>query len=220
MGLGVGFVLAMAFAPAAQADEQRGYAILRNADGAEVGTATFVESIHGEVRVTVSARNLPAGDHGMHIHAVGRCEGTDFTTAGSHFNPHTTKHGLQTSTGPHAGDLPNLSVSANGSASFDMVVARFVIHAGPTSLFDADGSALVIHATRDDGFTDPTGASGARIVCGVLTSGSPPAAAAITPPNTGDGGLASGANSTYAVIAASLMLVGLATAPVLAAYRR
>src|SRR3990170_530027 len=75
LGLGIGLLLQMAFTPAAQADEQRGFAILRNADGVEVGSVTFVESRHGEVRVTVSARNLPSGDHGMHVHAVGRCEG-------------------------------------------------------------------------------------------------------------------------------------------------
>lgn len=193
LGLGVGFLLSMTFTPAAKADEQRAFAILRDAAGVEVGAATFVESVHGEVRVTVSVRNLSPGDHGMHIHSVGRCEGTGFTSAGSHFNPSGVKHGLQTSDGPHAGDLPNLTVEADMTASFDKVVARFIIHAGTTSLFDADGSALVIHAMPDDGRTDPTGSSGDRIVCGVLTSGSPPSAAerspVIVPPRTGSGGL-------------------------------
>ena len=193
LAVGIGVLLQMAFAPAAQADERQGYAILRTADGVEVGTATFVESTHGQVRVTVTARNLPAGDHGMHIHAVGRCDGPLFTSAGSHFNPHGQQHGLQTSAGPHAGDLPNLVVNATGSGSIDMTVARFTVHEGLTSVFDADGSALVIHASRDDGITDPTGNSGDRIACGVLSSGSRPApaqTAPITPPKTGDSGLA------------------------------
>jgi len=174
----------------ADADEQRGFAILRNSNGDMVGTATFVESVHGEVRVSVDVRGIPSGLHGMHIHAVGQCEGPAFTSAAAHFNPQNRKHGLQTSDGPHAGDLPNLVVGSDGAGRFDMTVGRFILHAGATSLFDSDGSALVIHADIDDGVTDATGNSGARIACGVLTAGNLPApATGVTPPRTGDAGL-------------------------------
>lgn len=183
---GAGFFLATT----ADADEQRAFAIIRSSNGDTLGTATFVESVHGEVRVTVEVRGVPAGIHGMHIHAVGQCDGPAFTTAGAHFNPFSRKHGLHTSDGPHAGDLPNLVVSPDRSGRFDMTVGRFIIHAGTTSLLDTDGSAFVIHADVDDGVTDATGNSGARIACGVITAGSPPApAVGVSPPRTGDAGL-------------------------------
>ena len=90
-------------------------------------------------------------------------------SAGGHFNPTNRQHGLRNPQGPHAGDLPNLTVDANGAGTFQATNALVTLGAGTSSLFDADGSALVIHADPDDEMTDPTGNSGGRIACGVIT---------------------------------------------------
>jgi Cu-Zn family superoxide dismutase len=199
-----GAILAIAFTGLlisrgqARAEDVQAFAILMNANGQAIGRATFVE-VGKDVRVTVDASGLRPGLHGMHIHAVGSCVPVDFASAGSHFNPANHKHGLQTSEGPHAGDFPNLVARADGTAHFSMTVGRFTLSPGATSLFDADRSAIVIHADMDDGITDPTGNSGARVACGVVTAGLAPAAAqaavpatvAVTPPNTGNAGLRS-----------------------------
>lgn len=139
---------------------------LRNAQGQPVGTATLTD-VGGGVRVIVEARNLPHGDKGVHIHEVGRCE-PPFTTAGGHFNPGKRQHGLQNPAGPHAGDLPNITIGADGTGRLETVTDRVTLGGGATSLFDADGSAIVIHAAPDDHRTDPAGNSGARIACGVI----------------------------------------------------
>ena len=97
-------------------------------------------------------------------HAVGRCEGPDFASAGSHWNPAGKKHGLNNPAGPHAGDMPNVEVAANGVLSATVVLAG----ASMDSLLDADGAALLIHAGADDYMTDPSGNSGARIACAVI----------------------------------------------------
>jgi Cu-Zn family superoxide dismutase len=133
-----------------------------DADGNAIGNAALLEE-SGGVRIRVTVNSLPPGEHGIHIHAVGKCE-PPFTSAGGHFNPLAKKHGTLNPEGPHAGDLPNLSVSAGGSASADVLAGGVALE----SLFDADGSALVIHAGPDDYKTDPTGNSGARVACAVI----------------------------------------------------
>jgi Cu-Zn family superoxide dismutase len=143
-------------------------AVLRNAQGAVVAQATFTQTPAG-VRLVVDARGLPPGDKGIHIHEVGRCEPPAFTSAGGHFNPGRRQHGLENPAGPHAGDLPNLHIDAQGTGRLETTTDRVTLGSGPTSLFDADGSALVIHAAPDDHRTDPAGNSGARIACGVIT---------------------------------------------------
>ena len=194
---------AFAFPARTQADEARASATIRNAAGETIGLATFFESSGGDVTLTVDVTDLSPGLHGMHVHSVGQCAPADFTSAGAHFNPLNRKHGLQTSDGPHAGDLPNLVVDAGGRGHFQMTVGRFSLNSGATRLLDSDGSAIVIHAMPDDEITDPIGNSGGRIACGVLAAS--PAAAVVTqplipavqlppavvvaPPNTGDAGL-------------------------------
>ncbi|MBI5878222.1 MAG: superoxide dismutase family protein [Chloroflexi bacterium] len=163
----IGFCLA-AWAGSAAAQTASATAELKNAAGQVVGTATLVQA-SGGVRVTASVKGLQAGKHGIHIHAVGKCEGPDFTTAGGHFNPDGKQHGAQNPAGAHAGDLPNLTVAVDGSGAYDATAAKATLASGaPNSLFDADGSALVIHLSEDDEKTDPTGNSGARIACGVI----------------------------------------------------
>jgi superoxide dismutase, Cu-Zn family len=114
---------------------------------------------------SVQAEGLPPGAHGIHVHAVGRCEAPEFTTAGPHWNPTDRKHGRDNPDGAHHGDLPNIQIGADGRGSLNFVIPS----ASFAQLFDSDGAALVVHATADDYRTDPSGNSGGRIACGVIT---------------------------------------------------
>jgi len=139
---------------------------LVNSSGQSIGTVRAWETAGG-VSFRINASGLPHGLHGLHVHAVGRCDAPEFTSAGAHFNPAGKKHGLNNPAGPHAGDLPNVEVAANGVLTATVTLPG----ANMASLLDADGSALVIHATADDYVTDPSGNSGARIACAVLQPG-------------------------------------------------
>ena len=147
----------------------RATASIRNTSGAQVGTATFVENDAGAVTVTVTVSGLTPGNHGMHVHSTGLCE-TDatFLTSGGHYNPFEKKHGLDNAEGPHGGDMPNLPVDANGNGALSYVNPRIRLTQGANTVFDEDGSAIIIHAGQDDQETDPQGNSGARHACGVL----------------------------------------------------
>ncbi len=189
VGLWLCVLLAIALCSRAQAQGGgRALVELRDATGAVVGTLTLTQEDAG-VRLTGNFSNLPVGDHGIHVHAVGSCA-PDFAAAGPHFNPASKQHGTQNPNGPHAGDLPNLTVSADGTGTYDQVDAMISLAAGSSSVFDADGSAVVVHAAPDDYMTDPSGNSGARIACGavVQTAGGIAPAPAPVPqelPNTG-----------------------------------
>ena len=135
-------------------------ATLIRADGSRAGTVSLTENAGG-IWLSIDASGLPPGVHGMHLHAVGRCDPPDFASAGPHWNPSSRKHGSENPEGPHAGDLPNANVGADG-------LLKAVI-AIPTGGVDADGMALVLHATADDLRTDPSGNSGARIACAAFT---------------------------------------------------
>lgn len=142
-------------------------AMLSDARGADRGRVDVFRDASG-LRLEIIARGFPAGTYGMHVHAVGRCDAPGFTSAGPHLNPTGVQHGRDNPAGAHHGDLPNLVVEPGtiGRATVMMVGTPFE---GSTGLFDADGAALVIHARPDDMKTDPSGNSGDRIVCGVLT---------------------------------------------------
>ena len=139
---------------------------LTNSAGQTIGTVRAWQTAGG-VSFRVSATGLPHGLHGIHVHSVGRCDPPEFTTAGAHWNPAGKKHGLNNPAGPHAGDLPNVEVAANGVLSATVTLPGATMAA----LLDADGAALVIHAQADDYMTDPSGNSGARIACAVLQPG-------------------------------------------------
>jgi superoxide dismutase, Cu-Zn family len=145
-----------------------GEAQLKDKDGKQVGVATLIQQQDG-VRIAITGYRLPPGVHGLHIHAVGQCQPPEFTSAGGHFNPTGKKHGTQNPDGAHAGDLPNLDVQANGEGGIDIVSKAVTLGPGPTSLFGDNGTSVVIHAAADDMKTDPTGNSGGRIACGVVT---------------------------------------------------
>ena len=136
---------------------------LGDATGRAVGRAT-VREVAGGLRVTLDARGLPPGTHGAHLHTVGRCDAPGFASAGGHWNPLAAKHGSMNPQGPHAGDLPNLTVGNDGRGTLGVTLAGATM----AGLLDADGAAMVVHAQADDLQTDPSGNSGARIACGVL----------------------------------------------------
>jgi len=141
-----------------------------NGNGSLIGTGDIWQDSNNQVHVDIATITLPAGTHGIHFHAVGKCDGgtTAFSTAGPHYNPMGMEHGLQNPKGPHAGDNPNIVISASGVGRVSFSTDRVSLTPGTRALFDADGSSLVIHANADDQLTDPAGNSGARIACGVV----------------------------------------------------
>ena len=132
-----------------------------------MGTVTLTDTPHG-VMMHVVLTNVPEGVHAFHVHTTGQCV-APFTTAGGHFNPTSKQHGVENPMGMHAGDMPNITVPAGGKLTFDIFNPDVTLKAGANSLMDADGSAVVLHATADDYKGDPAGNAGARIACGVVT---------------------------------------------------
>jgi Cu-Zn family superoxide dismutase len=157
-------LLALAIVPATA---QSAKATLKDADGKEVGAAALTETPAG-VLIRLSVKGLPPGERAFHIHGVGKCE-PPFTSAGPHFNPGAKKHGLMATDGRHAGDLPNLHVPSNGELVVEVLNTDVTLEKGkPNSLFGSDGTALVVHAGKDDYKTDPAGDAGGRIACGLI----------------------------------------------------
>jgi Cu-Zn family superoxide dismutase len=157
-------LLALATLPAAA---QTAKATLKNAEGKAVGSAALTQTPAG-VLIRLSVKGLPAGERAFHIHGVGKCE-PPFASAGPHFNPGGKKHGLMAAEGHHAGDLPNLHVPAGGELTVEVLNPAVTLEKGKAnSLFGPQGTALVIHAGKDDYKSDPAGDAGGRIACGVV----------------------------------------------------
>ena len=140
------------------------------------GTATFTERASGTgtvVDITVTVSGLTPGRHGVHLHAVGKCEPPAFTAAGGHFDPGPAGNTDPDANHPyHLGDIPNLEVAANGTGTMKITTSRVTLADGPLSLFDADGTAIIVHGNPDQGTTGApkSGVSGGpRVACGVVT---------------------------------------------------
>ena len=146
--------------PAARAE-------LKSADGRSFGTVTLTQRADG-LAIEGKLTGLPPGIHAIHIHQVGKCEAPAFESADGHFNPSGAQHGSKNPKGPHAGDLPNVTVADNGTVELNLKTADVTLRAGQRSLLDPDGSSLVVHAGPDDLSTDPDGKAGQRIACGVI----------------------------------------------------
>jgi Cu-Zn family superoxide dismutase len=147
--------------------ERAGSATLRASNGVPAGTAQLLAS-GTSLSISVGLAGLTPGAHGIHLHTTGSCDAPDFQTAGGHLNPGGRQHGAANPQGAHLGDLPNVTIGANGAGtvSATLLLSRAEALA---AIFDADGTAIVVHETADDNRTDPSGNSGKRIACGVLT---------------------------------------------------
>ena len=157
-------VISSAFSAAAQKPVK---AELHDGQGNSVGTAEFSSAASG-VSIRLNLMNLPPGVHGIHIHTVAKCDGPAFTTAGGHLNPDMKHHGLENPEGPHAGDMPNITVGAQGTLMATIVAPGVTMGDDPHSIFSNGGTAIVIHAMADDLKSDPAGNAGTRIACGVI----------------------------------------------------
>ncbi len=143
--------------------------VIRSSSGERLGTLDVIATPDHRLRIRGALSGLPPGPHGIHLHAAGRCEPPTFESAGAHFNPTARQHGLENASGPHAGDAPNVDAAQDGRAMVDVMLATASLNPSSAAFInDADGSAVVIHASADDQRTDPSGNSGARIACGVV----------------------------------------------------
>jgi Cu-Zn family superoxide dismutase len=134
---------------------------LHDARGAAIGTATLRPNATSGVAFDLDLKALPPGAHAVHLHQTPRCDGPSFESAGPHLNPSGKQHGLQNPLGPHAGDMNNVTVAADGTAKTTLVNTRFVM---------GTAAAIVIHAQPDDMKSDPAGNAGDRIACGVISA--------------------------------------------------
>lgn len=168
-------VMAQARQPAASTAVPKAHAEIKGEGIA--GTATLTEEKNGtgvSVSIRIMVKGMKPGMHGVHLHAVGKCE-PDFAAAGGHFDPGPAGNPDPDANHPfHMGDLPQMNVAANGGGVYEARTTRVTLSDGPLSLFDADGSAIILHGNPDQGITgEPrSGVSGGpRVACGVIVKG-------------------------------------------------
>lgn len=157
--------------PAASQDTQDTLrAQILDANGNSLGVMILRSKGAAGTEVSINVNDISAGTHAMHFHEKGSCVAPDFKSAGGHYNPMGTPHGTNMPDGPHAGDMMNIEVAADGTGTFTVTNSRVSLagQAGLPALLDADGSALILHEKADDYESQPSGAAGARIGCAVI----------------------------------------------------
>jgi Cu-Zn family superoxide dismutase len=143
-------------------------ATFTDAKGKQLGTATLTQTPNG-VLIELNLSNVPPGEHAFHIHQTGRCDAKDgFKSAGDHYAGDRQKHGFKVEGGPHAGDMMNKFVGSDGALRAHIINTRVTLADGQNTLFDTDGSALILHAKGDDYSSQPAGNAGDRIACAVI----------------------------------------------------
>jgi Cu-Zn family superoxide dismutase len=165
LGFGVGLAALAALQMSAQGMV---HVDMKDAQGKSIGMAMLSPAPNG-VTIALDLKGLPPGEHAIHVHMTSKCEGPAFTSAAGHLNPAGKKHGLKNPDGPHAGDMNNFTVAADGSAKTTITAPGVTMGSEANSVFANGGTALVIHAKADDMMTDPAGAAGDRIACGLIT---------------------------------------------------
>ena len=160
----------------AKKHEDKGVVVpLKTSTGQDAGTATFRETKKGNLTIKLALKNLPMGEHAVHIHAKPLCDAPDFKTAGGHFNPEMKQHGTLNPMGHHAGDLPqNVTVGGDGTVHVSFKVDYLSLGSGGANDILANGgTSIMVHEKADDMKTDPTGNAGNRIACGVILAPPP-----------------------------------------------
>lgn len=150
--------------------QEMAVAKMQTQDGRDAGTVMMRETANG-VHFMVEVQNLPSGVHAFHVHQKGECQPPDFKSAGDHYAPAGKEHGFHAEGGPHAGDLPNIHIPESGTARVEYFNPNLSLRKdAKNTLFDEDGSAVVVHAKPDDYKSQPSGDAGDRLACGVVQS--------------------------------------------------
>ncbi|WP_047979656.1 superoxide dismutase family protein [Ornithinibacillus contaminans] len=171
MRLRLGFLLSIVLLVSCQSTAETTKTVdMYNTSGDMVGTARLLEQPDG-VQIKLKLEGLTPGFHGVHVHEYAKCKAPDFKTAGNHLDPEGKEHGLMHPDGAHLGDLPNIEADAGGLVDAELMLPGATLKEGKMSLLRGEGTSLIVDETQDDGVSQPSGNTGARILCGEIKSG-------------------------------------------------